>query len=225
MNPDNDIIPAPADFLAEVRAAAKHRFGGEHGQPVDASVDDRQQPEPATLRNSHIHREAWLHDVAASLGETFRRFGHPIPDKVRLTCGFPSVRGIAPRNQRIGECWSNTRSGDDHYEILVSPVIADSMRVAGILAHELIHASVGVEHGHKGPFRQMAKALGLEGKMTATTEGEPFKRLLAPILEAVGPSARRIARDDQRPQETSRAADQMRVRRVRLCRSRRAAVD
>jgi hypothetical protein len=33
----------------------------------------------------------------------------------------------------------------------------------------------------------MAKALGLEGKMTATTEGEAFKRLVAPILEAVGP--------------------------------------
>jgi hypothetical protein len=77
--------------------------------------------------------------------------------------------------------WFFARSGDDHFEILVSPVIADSMRVAGILAHELIHASVGVEHGHKGPFRQMAKALGLEGKMTATTEGEAFKRLLTPI--------------------------------------------
>jgi hypothetical protein len=71
------------------------------------------------------------------------------------------------------------------------------MQVAGILAHELIHASVGVEHGHKGPLRKMANALGLEGKMTATTEGEAFKRLLAPILEAVGPlPTRRTARDD-----------------------------
>ena len=103
----------------------------------------------ATPRNSYIHREAWLHTVAASLAEPFKRLGHPIPDKVRLTCGFPSVRGIAAKNQQIGECWSNTRSGDDHYEILVSPVIADSM-LAGVLAHELIHASVGVEHGHKG---------------------------------------------------------------------------
>jgi hypothetical protein len=57
--------------------------------------------------------------------EPFGRLGQPIPDKVRLTCGFPSVRGIAAKNQLIGECWSNARSGDDHYEILVSPVIAD----------------------------------------------------------------------------------------------------
>ena len=97
------------------------------------------------------------------------------------------MRGIAAKNQRIGECWSNTRSGDDHHEIIVSPVIADSMRVAGILAHELIHAAVGVEHGHKGPFRAMAKAIGLEGKMTATTEGDAFKRLAQPILDAIGP--------------------------------------
>ena len=147
------------------------------------------QPAPmeATGTNVHIHREAWLHDVAASFAEPFRRLGHPIPAKVRLACGFPSVRGIAAKNQRIGECWSNTRSGDDHYEILVSPVIADSMRVAGILAHELIHAAVGVEHGHKGPFRAMALAIGLEGKMTATTEGEAFKRLAQPILDAIGP--------------------------------------
>ena len=41
------------------------------------------------------------------------------------------------------------------------------MRVAGIIAHELIHAAVGVEHGDKGPFRAMAKGLGLEGRMTA----------------------------------------------------------
>jgi hypothetical protein len=100
--------------------------------------------------NIHIHREAWLHAVAARLAEPFRRLGYPIPEKTRLSCGFPSVRGIAAKNQRIGECWSNTRSGDDHYEILISPVIADSMRIAGVLAHELTHASVGVEHGHKG---------------------------------------------------------------------------
>src|SRR5215207_7364797 len=137
--------------------------------------------------NSHIHREAWLHAVAAALAEPFKQLGHPIPERVRLTCGFPSVRGIAARNQRVGECWSDSNSADGHFEIMVSPVIADSVRVAGVLAHELIHAAVGLKCGHKGAFRTMAKALGLEGKMTATTEGEAFKRLVAPILEAAGP--------------------------------------
>jgi hypothetical protein len=63
--------------------------------------------------NTHLHREAWLHAIAAALAEPFKRLGHPIPEKVRLTCGFPSVRGIAAKNQRIGECWSDARSADD----------------------------------------------------------------------------------------------------------------
>src|SRR3984893_7045292 len=86
--------------------------------------------EPVPTRpNAYQHREAWLHALMSELRSPFKRLGHPIPDKVRLTCGFPSVRGVAAKNQRIGECWSNTRSGDDHYEIMISPVIADTMRV------------------------------------------------------------------------------------------------
>ncbi len=163
---------------------------------LPARPDELQEPETAAdafkraetaQTNTHQHREAWLMALLAELRPAFKRLGYPIPAKVRIGVGFPSVRGIAAKNQRIGECWSNTRSGDDHHEIIVSPVLADPMRVAGILAHELIHASVGVEHGHKGPFRAMALALGLEGKMTATTEGEAFNRHAQPILDAIGP--------------------------------------
>ena len=70
---------------------------------------------------------------------------------------------------------------------MISLVLSDPMRVAGVLAHELVHATVGTQHGHKGPFTKLAKAIGLEGKMTATTEGDAFKQAVAPILEAVGP--------------------------------------
>jgi hypothetical protein len=65
MTTDTDTVAAPADWLAAIREAAKRRYRDEHGQP-DASVDDRQRPEPATPRNTHTHREAWLHAVAAS---------------------------------------------------------------------------------------------------------------------------------------------------------------
>ncbi len=149
----------------------------------------------------------------------FKRLGYPIPEKVRIGVGFPSVRGIASKNQRIGECWSNERSGDDHHEIIISPVIADGMRVAGILTHELIHAAVGVEHGHKGPFRAMAHGLGLEGKMTATTEGEAFKRLAQPILDAIGPYPHaELHAMTNGWQKASRPADQMRVPAMRMAR-------
>ena len=70
---------------------------------------------------------------------------------------------------------------------MVSPVIDDPMRVAGIVTHEIIHAVVGLEDGHGKNFRKAALALGLEGKMTSTIEGEAFKRRLEPILGRLGP--------------------------------------
>ena len=54
------------------------------------------------------------------------------------------------------------------------------------LAHEMVHAAVGVQHGHKWPFRTLALAIGLTSKMTATEESEAFKQRLAPILAELG---------------------------------------
>jgi hypothetical protein len=140
------------------------------------------------MSNTHTQREAWLNAVLRRIAPVLSHHGYPLSFNVRVTCGFPSVRSLnGQRNQRIGECWSNECSKDNHYEIMISPVLDDPMRVAGVLAHEMIHAAVGLEHGHKGPFVKLAKLIGLEGKMTATTEGEAFKQLLAPILEEIGP--------------------------------------
>jgi hypothetical protein len=135
--------------------------------------------------NSFKHREAWLHAVTERLRPIFASHGATIPDNIRLTCGFPSVRAFSAKQQRLGECWSGGASKDGHVEIMISPVLDDPMRVAGVLAHELIHATG--RRGHKGPFATLARAIGLEGKMTATSEGEAFKQAVAPILEAVGP--------------------------------------
>jgi hypothetical protein len=151
------------------------------------------------------NREAWLHAVAEALGDAFKQHGYPIPAKVRLACGFPSIRGMAASRRRTGECWSDAQSADGHHEILISPVIADSLEVAAILAHELIHAAVGNKHGHKGPFRKLALAIGLEGKMPSTTAGEAFKRLAAPILDEVGPyphAELSVGGDDRKKQTT-----------------------
>src|SRR5262249_40594880 len=72
-------------------------------------------------------------------------------------------------------------------EIFISPTLADPMRVVGVLAHELIHAIVGGEVGHRGPFKRLALAIGLTGKMSATVEGDVFKTALQAILEDLWP--------------------------------------
>ena len=153
----------------------------------DQIITDTPPATSSMTVNSFKHREAWLHAVTERLRPMFASHGAKIPDKIRLTCGFPSVRAFSAKKQCLGQCWADANSADGHCEMMISPVLDDPMRVAGVLAHELVHATVGNQHGHKGPFAKLARAIGLEGKMTATTEGEAFKQALKPILEAVGP--------------------------------------
>lgn len=129
-------------------------------------------------------REEWLNFVMDETRPAFKSYGAPLPVKVRLSVGFTST---GDRGKRIGECWSPLASGDKHAEIFIKPDQDDAVRVAGILVHELVHAAVGNEHGHKAPFKKVAVAFGLEGKMTATTEGAAFKTYIAPILKRAGP--------------------------------------
>lgn len=136
------------------------------------------------MPNNFQTREEWLNFVADELRPAFIKIGAPLPEKIRMAVGFTS-NGY--RGKAIGECWSDKASADKHAEIFIKPDQDDQVRVAGILAHELAHAAVGTEHGHKAPFKRVAVALGLEGKMTATTEGDAFKTMIGPILKKAGP--------------------------------------
>lgn len=108
---------------------------------------------------------------------------------MRVAIGFTS-RGA--RGRAIGECWDNRCSGDGHFEIFIRPDLAhapDAMpaQIAAILAHELVHAAVGIPAGHGKAFKRVAVGLGLIGRMTATTPGDAFLSAVAPILAAAGP--------------------------------------
>ncbi|MCH3755961.1 hypothetical protein LZC13_10090, partial [Campylobacter coli] len=57
-------------------------------------------------------------------------------------------------------------------------------QIAAILAHELVHAAVGIAAGHGKAFKRVAVGLGLVGPMRATTPGDAFLAAVAPILAA-----------------------------------------
>jgi len=78
-------------------------------------------------------------------------------------------------------------SADKTHEIFVSPTVADSLHAGGILMHEIIHAIVGTHEGHKGPFVTLARAVGLEGKPTATNPGKALTRRLNALIGELGP--------------------------------------
>ena len=138
---------------------------------------------------THQTRESWLNAVAQGVAPLFEALDAPLPDRVRVAIGFTS-RGA--KGKAIGECWDNRLSADGHFEIFIRPDLAhapDAMpaQIAAILAHELVHAAVGIPAGHGKAFKRVALGLGLVGRMRATTPGEAFLAAIAPILESVGP--------------------------------------
>jgi hypothetical protein len=132
-------------------------------------------------------REEWLVAAVQEFRPLFAAKASPIAAKVRVTCGFPSN---ARRSRAVGECWADTASADRSMEILISPTIADPMRVADILVHELCHTVAGgMNHGKA--FQKAADAMYLiptAGKTgyKATTGGDEFKREFGSIIEGLG---------------------------------------
>lgn len=119
---------------------------------------------------SSIKRQSWLERAVRELRPVFTRAGYDVPAEVRVSVGWP--RGSHGKGPAIGQCWDKSASTDKHNEIFISPALKHGEQILGVLRHELVHATVGCKEGHKGAFKQCAIAVGLEGKMTATTCGK-----------------------------------------------------
>jgi hypothetical protein len=136
----------------------------------------------------------WLETATVALRRLFADKGYKVPDKVRVSMGWPSTR----KGGRIGECWYPPASADGHAEIFISPEIgvparasearklAASISILATLAHELVHATQGAKASHGPLFKRCAVAIGLTGKMTATEAGAAFKEWAAPLIEEIG---------------------------------------
>jgi hypothetical protein len=122
-------------------------------------------------------REAWLIAAVDGLRPLFAELGEEVP-AVRVSVGFTGGRGN--RAATIGQCWATAASADKVAQVFVSPVLADPIAVLAVLVHELVHAVDDCQSGHKGRFGKIARALGLEGKLTATTAGD---ELIAKLRE------------------------------------------
>ena len=93
----------------------------------------------------HTERETYLQSAVEELRPSFSANGHTLPLAIRVSCALPSN---AKRSGAIGECWADTRSADGHYEIFISPTLADPARVFDVLIHELCHTAKGcMNHG------------------------------------------------------------------------------
>lgn len=141
-------------------------------------------------------RADWLEEALTILRRRFTRLGYTVPANVRVSFGWP--RGSHGKGRAIGQCWSAVASTDGHNEIFISPElgvpanvsedekVARSCRILDVLAHELVHATVGVEASHGPVFKQCAEKIGLTGKMTATVASDDFNRWAATIIAGIG---------------------------------------
>lgn len=134
-------------------------------------------------------REEWLMAATLELTPMFVAKGYDVP-AIRVACGWPSSKGLSAKARRIGECWAAEAASDGVSQIFISPWLNDVLHAQGVLAthtHEMIHAIVGIKCGHKGPFKQCARAIGLEGKLTSTHAGAELTETLKGISDKLGP--------------------------------------
>lgn len=133
-------------------------------------------------------REDWLLQMSQEIAPLFAIEGVPLPS-FRVTCGFPCTGATRSkgRNMRLGECHAASSSKDAHCEIFIHPELDDPIKVVEVLAHELVHAAVGVAAGHGQSFKRVATAIGLTGPMRSTTGTPSFHSMIKPWINACGP--------------------------------------
>ena len=123
-----------------------------------------------------MNREEWLSTLIEKLRPLYEAVGVPIPEKIRVSCGFPSRNALGGKSRRMAECWMIESTEDAINQIFVTPLISEGAKVAGILAHELVHSALPTGTGHKGAFIKSCKKIGL-------TDGSPKTAMPGPELQ------------------------------------------
>lgn len=130
-------------------------------------------------------REQWLCEGLHLLSEyLFKPARYTLSKRIRVSCGFPHTKAFASRGRVVGECWYPKK--DNPYEIFISPLEANPVRVLDILTHEIVHTIAGPEAKHGKDFAYIAKRVGLTGKMTATVAGPKLEQLLQSMVLRLG---------------------------------------
>lgn len=136
-----------------------------------------------------INREQWLTQacniILADIIEPHAITTHPAPTAdFKISIGFPRSN----RSKTLAECYVlEASSSHNTNEIFINPTIAEPLPVLEVLVHELIHYWDNCESGHKGFFARVARAVGLEGKLTATIAGHALREQLKESVIAVLP--------------------------------------
>ena len=141
-----------------------------------------------------MNRETYLNQITDKAVNLFKQHNWNLDefrDKVKVSCGFPKgVRGS--RNGKvIGVHYSTSVSENGYHEIFINPEISESINVIDTLLHELCHAIQREKYGnyvraHGREFGKIARSIGLEGKLSATTAGDNLKYIIQSWIKEIG---------------------------------------
>lgn len=134
-----------------------------------------------------MERQEWVEKALKALRTHFNECGYKVPENIRITIGWPKGG-----RTRIGECFFTEASMDQHFEIFVSPELGTGSKfknqyVMEVMAHEICHTIAGFKAAHKKPFKIIATAIGLQGKMTSTEPGPKMLKLIETFEQENGP--------------------------------------
>lgn len=133
----------------------------------------------------HDYREQWLDAAIQSVRPRFRACGYPLPDNIKVSCGWPV--GSRGAKKVLGQCFAPSASSKGNVEIFISPTLDKPGQVMGVLIHELVHAAVGNDAGHGKAFQKACAELGLTGKATEALPGPEMSGWLsAGIMPELG---------------------------------------
>lgn len=159
--------------------------------------------ESMTVASPSAKRQEWIEKALKALRGHFSTHWYTVPDNIRITIGWPKGG-----RTRIGECHFTDASADKHFEIFISPELGQETKHKGshpieVMAHEICHTIAGYEAAHKKPFKIIATAIGLEGKMTATVPGPKMLAFIEAFEKEHGPyPAGALSRNMQKKKET-----------------------
>ncbi len=137
-------------------------------------------------------REEWLRQASIKMVPMLQAVGLSLdPSIAPVSVGFPNVRD-GKGGKAIGVCHVKGACPEDERlrPVFISPTLGNAvMEVLPTLLHELVHAALPPEVGHRHQFAKAVADLGLAGKPTHTflEEGSQLHADLALIAADIGP--------------------------------------
>ena len=113
-------------------------------------------------------REHWLSSAISLIRPFFKEAtGEDLPDKLRVSCGWPSKGGLSTARPVFSQTFPPEASVGGNVEIFISPKLSspvkdDGQGVLPSLLHECVHAVLGPDHDER--FKSLSKALGFVGR-------------------------------------------------------------